>query len=330
MKRMKFVFSVLAIIGVGLISVIPAKGLADEPYPARPIQVIVPFPPGGVADLVARPFTTVLEKLVKQPVVVVNKTGAGGAVGMQAAAVSKPDGYTLMVALSSISVMPEVDALFGRPSTYKLKDFAPIALLTADPTIFVVKKESPWKTVADLVADAKKRPNEIKYSSSGVYGTMHVAMEMFTHAAGIKMRHIPTGGGGPALTSLLGGHVDALSGGPNVSIPHIKAGTLRVLANWGAKRLAALPDVPTMKELGYKDVEFYIWSGFFAPAATPPSAIKILREATAKAVQAPEFKAAMEKMDTPIYYLDSPEFQKFWDQDAERLIKAVRNIGKVQ
>lgn len=330
MKRIKFVFSVLAIIGVGLISVIPAKVLADEPYPTRPIQVIVPFPPGGVADLVARPFTTVLEKLVKQPVVVVNKTGAGGAVGMQAAAVSKPDGYTLMVALSSISVMPEVDALFGRPSTYKLKDFAPIALLTADPTIFVVKKESPWKTVADLVADAKKRPNEIKYSSSGVYGTMHVAMEMFTHAAGIKMRHIPTGGGGPALTSLLGGHVDALSGGPNVSIPHIKAGTLRVLANWGAKRLAALPDVPTMKELGYKDVEFYIWSGFFAPAATPPSAIKILREATAKAVQAPEFKAAMEKMDTPIYYLDSPEFQKFWDQDAERLIKAVRNIGKVQ
>ncbi len=232
-------------------SLLPGRALAaDEPYPTRPIQVIVPFPPGGVADLVARPFATALEKQLKQPVVVVNKTGAGGAVGMQAAAVSKPDGYTLMVALSSISVMPEVDALFGRPSTYKLKDFAPIALLTADPTILVIKNEAPWKTVADFVADAKKRPNEIKYSSSGVYGTMHVAMEMFAHAAGIKLRHIPTGGGGPALTSLLGGHVDCLSGGPNVSIPHIKAGTLRVLANWGDKRLAALPDVPTMKELG--------------------------------------------------------------------------------
>jgi len=226
--------------------------------------------------------------------------------------------------------MPEVDALFGRPSTYKLKDFAPIGLLTADPTILVIKNEAPWKTVADFVADAKKRPNEIKYSSSGVYGTMHVAMEMFAHAAGIKLRHIPTGGGGPAVTSLLGGHVDCLSGGPNVSIPHIKAGTLRVLANWGDKRLAALPDTPTMKELGFKDVEFLIWSGFFAPVATPPAAIKVLREATAKAVQAPEFKAAMEKMDTPIYYLDAPEFQKFWDADAERLIKAVRNIGKVQ
>jgi tripartite-type tricarboxylate transporter receptor subunit TctC len=313
-----------------VLSLVPGFAWAADVYPSRPIQVIVPFPPGGVADLVARPFASVLEKELKQPVAVVNKTGAGGAVGMQSAAVSRPDGYTLMVALSSISVMPEVDALFGRPSTYKLKDFAPIALLSADPTILVVKKESPWKNVADFVADAKKRPNEIKYSSSGVYGTMHVAMEMFAHDAGIKMRHIPTGGGGPALTSLLGGHVDALAGGPNVSIPHIKAGTLRVLANWGDKRLGALPDVATFKELGYKDVEFYIWSGFFAPAATPPAAIKILREATAKAVQVPDFKAAMEKMETPIYYLDAPEFQKFWDQDAERLIKAVRNIGKVQ
>ena len=327
MKKIVFFGFVVAVF---VLTLVPGFAGAADVYPSRPIQVIVPFPPGGVADLVARPFTSVLEKELKQPVAVVNKTGAGGAVGMQSAAVSRPDGYTLMVALSSISVMPEVDALFGRPSTYKLKDFAPIALLSADPTILVVKKESPWKNVADFVADAKKRPNEIKYSSSGVYGTMHVAMEMFAHAAGIKLRHIPTGGGGPALTSLLGGHVEALAGGPNVSIPHIKAGTLRVLANWGDKRLSALPDVPTFKELGYKDVEFYIWSGFFAPAATPPEAIKILREATAKAVKVPDFKSAMEKMETPIYYLDAPDFQKFWDEDAARLIKAVRNIGKVQ
>jgi tripartite-type tricarboxylate transporter receptor subunit TctC len=330
MKRTKIHWAVIVLVCLGAMNFLLGQALAEEPYPTRPVQIIVPFPPGGVADLVARPLATALEKHLKQPVVVVNKTGAGGAVGMQSAAVAKPDGYTLMVALSSISVMPEVDALFGRPSTYKLKDFAAIALVTADPTILVIKKEAPWKTLADFVADAKKRPNEIKYSSSGVYGTMHVAMEMFAHSAGIKLRHIPTGGGGPALTSLLGGHVDCLSGGPNVSIPHIKAGTLRVLANWGDKRLPALPDVPTMKELGYKDVEFYIWSGFFAPIATPPAAIKILREATAKALQAPDFRAAMEKMETPVYYLDAPEFQKFWDQDAERLIKAVRNIGKVQ
>jgi len=312
---------------VGLVS---GVALAQEAFPTRPIQVIVPFPPGGVADLVGRPFAAALEKELKQPVVIVNKTGAGGAVGMQAAAVAKPDGYNLMVALSSISVMPEVDALFGRPSTYKLKDFAPIALLSADPTVLVIKADAPWKTVADFVADAKKRPNEIKYASSGVYGTMHVAMEMFAHSAGIKLRHIPTGGGGPALNALLGGHVDAISGGPNVSIPHIKAGTLRVLAGWGDKRIPALPDTPTLKELGYKDVEFYIWSGFFAPAATPASVIKILREGTAKAVKNPDFISAMQKMETPISYMDAPEFQKFWDEDAARLAKAVKNIGKVQ
>ncbi len=327
-KSAKVLLMALAILCLGIVG--PAAARAAESYPTRPIQVIVPFPPGGVADLVGRPFTAALEKLLKQPVVIVNKTGAGGAVGMQALAASKPDGYTLMVALSSISVMPEVDAMFGRPPVYKLSDFAPIALLSADPTVLVVSAKSPWKTVADFVADAKKRPNEIKYASSGVYGTMHVAMEMFAHAAGIKLRHIPTGGGGPALNALLGGHVDAIAGGPNVSIPHIKAGTLRVLAGWGDKRIPSLPDVPTFKELGYKDVEFYIWSGFFAPAATPAPIIKVLREATAKAVQAPEFKSAMQKMDTPIAYLDAPEFKKFWDKDAERLIKAVRDIGKVE
>jgi tripartite-type tricarboxylate transporter receptor subunit TctC len=329
MRAKRILLAVLAMMCLGVVG-LAGQALAADAYPTRPIQVIVPFPPGGVADLVARPFATAMEKQLKQPVVVVNKTGAGGAVGMQALTASKPDGYSLMVALSSISVMPEVDVMFNRPPVYKLTDFAPIALLSSDPTVLVVSSKAPWKNVADFVADAKKRPGEIKYSSSGVYGTMHVAMEMFAHAAGIKLRHIPTGGGGPALTALLGGHVDALAGGPNVSIAQIKAGNVKVLAGWGDKRLPALPDVPTFKELGYKDVEFYIWSGFFAPAATPEPIIKALREATAKAVQTPEFKSAMQKMETPISYLDAPDFKKFWANDADRLIKAVRNIGKVE
>ncbi len=249
MRSRSVLLAMIALVCMGVVGLAASSALAQEAYPTRPIQVIVPFPPGGVADLVGRPFAVALEKELKQPVVIVNKTGAGGAVGMQAAAVSKPDGYNLMVALSSISVMPEVDALFGRPSTYKLKDFAPIALLSADPTILVVKADAPWKTVADFVADAKKRPGEIKYASSGVYGTMHVAMEMLAYSAGIKLRHIPTGGGGPALNALLGGHVEAISGGPNVSIPHIKAGTLKALAGWGEKRLEGLPNVPTLQEL---------------------------------------------------------------------------------
>ena len=255
-------------IGIGWLWL--ASGLAAEAYPVRPIQIIVPFPPGGVADLVARPFATALERELKQPVVIVNKTGAGGAVGMQArgrvqAGRLYPDGGPFEHfghAGGRCAVRPAVGYKIGRFR-------ADCAAVLRFPTVLVVSSKSPWKTVADFVADAKKRPGEIKYSSSGVYGTMHVAMEMFAHSAGIKLRHIPTGGGGPALTALLGGHVDALSGGPNVSIPQVRAGTVRVLASWGANALTALPDVPTLKELGYKDVEFYIWSGFFAPGGHP-------------------------------------------------------------
>jgi len=156
-----------------------------------------------------------------------------------------------------------------------------------------------------------------------------MATEMFTHAAGLKMRHVPYTGAGPALTSLLGGHVDLLASGPSVVTPQIKAGTLRPLAVWGAKRLPALPDVPTFKELGY-DIEFYIWSGIFVPAATPAAVVNTLREAVKKAVADPEFKSAMEKIETPVAYLDAPEFQKFWDKDAKRLADAVRNVGKVE
>ena len=314
---------------VGIIGFFPGWSAGDT-YPSRPLSMVVPFPPGGVADLTARPIAVALEPHLKQPMAVVNKPGAGGAVGMQFVAVGKPDGYTLLCALSSISVMPEVDSLFERPQTYKREDFVPIALLNADPTILVVRKEAPWNSVADLVADAKKRPNDIKYSSSGVYGTLHVAMAMFTHAAGIQMRHIPTQGGGPALTALLGGHVDAFAVGPSVVTSQLKAGTVKVLACWGGKRLASLPNIPTFIELGYPEVEFYIWAGLFVPKATPPEVVKILREATKKAANSPEFKKAMENLNTPVSYLDGPDFQKFWDKDAERLIKAIRAIGKVQ
>ncbi len=313
---------------MGLFAGVP--GLSWGDYPTRPISLVVPFPPGGVADLTARPIAAALEPILKQPVPVVNKAGAGGAVGMQHVAVSKPDGYTLLLGLSSISVMPEVDKLFGRPQTYKKEDFVPIALLNADPTVLAVRKDAPWNSVADFVADAKKRPGEIKYSSAGMYSTLHVAMEMFTHSAGIKLRHIPTQGGGPALTALLGGHVEAFAVGPSVIASQLKAGTVKVLGCWGGKRLASLPDVPTFQELGFKDVEFYIWAGMFAPKATPAGVVKVLRDATRKAANGPEFKNAMEKLNTPVFYLDGPDFQKFWDQDAARLEKAVRNIGKVE
>jgi tripartite-type tricarboxylate transporter receptor subunit TctC len=156
-----------------------------------------------------------------------------------------------------------------------------------------------------------------------------MAMEMLSHAAGIKLKHVPFNGAGPAMTALLGNHVQSLASGPNVVIPHIKAGKLRPLAGWGDKRVAALPEVPTFKELGY-DIEFYIWAGLFAPFGTPEPAMKVLREAARAAVNDTDFKGAMAKMETPIAYLDAPDFQKFWDKDAKMLAGALQRIGRIE
>jgi len=302
---------------------------AQEPFPARPITLVAPFPPGGVADLTARPVAAAMEKVLKNPVVVVNKTGAAGAVGMSFVANSKPDGYTLLLALSSISIIPEADKLFNRTPAYNMTQLSPIALISADPTILVVAADRPWKSVKEFVEDAKRRPGEISFSSSGVYGTLHMATEMLSHAGGIKLKHVPFGGAGPALTAILGGHVDALASGPAVVLPHIKAGKLRPLAGWGAKRVAALPDLPTFKELGY-DIEFYIWAGVFAPTGTPAPVLKALRDAVRQAVEDPDFKGAMAKLQTPIAYLDAPEFQKFWDKDARMLADAIKRVGRIE
>jgi tripartite-type tricarboxylate transporter receptor subunit TctC len=314
---------------LALVLALPLAAGAQEPFPTRPITLVAPFPPGGVADLTARPVAAAMEKVLKSPVAVVNKTGAAGAVGMSYVANSKPDGYTLLLSLSSISIIPEADKLFDRKPAYTMDQLTPIALISADPTILVVHADRPWKSVKELVEDAKRRPGEISFSSSGVYGTLHMATEMFSHAAGVTLRHVPYAGAGPALTAILGGHVDALASGPAVILPHIKAGKLRPLAGWGAKRVAALPDVPTFKELGY-DIEFYIWAGVFAPTGTPGPVVNKLREAVGQAVQVPEFQAAMAKLETPVAYLDAPEFQKFWDKDAKMLADAIKRVGKIE
>jgi tripartite-type tricarboxylate transporter receptor subunit TctC len=308
----------------------PLVARAQEAYPSRPITLVAPFPPGGVADLTARPVAAALEKVLKNPVGVVNKTGAAGAVGMQFVAASKPDGYTLLLALSSISIIPEADKIFGRPPAFTVDQFAPIALISADPTVLVVRAESPWRTAADFIDDARKRPGQISYSSSGIYGTLHMAMELLSHAAGVKLRHIPTPGAGPALTAILGGHVDALASGPAVILPHLKSGKLRALAGWGDRRVAALPEVPTFKELGYPDAEFYIWAGLFAPRGTPEPVLARLRESARAAVAEADFKAAMDKLETPIAFKQGEEFQKFFDADARRLAEGVRKVGRVE
>ncbi|TMH14661.1 MAG: tripartite tricarboxylate transporter substrate binding protein [Betaproteobacteria bacterium] len=314
----------LAISSLAMLAVSPAR--SQDAYPSKPIALVVPFPPGGVADIVARPAADAMSRVLNAPIVIENKPGAGGGIGMGYVAKSKPDGYTLLLALSSISIIPEADKLFGRPPAFTVDQFARV---TADPTVLAVRADSPWKTLQDFVADARKRPGGITYGSSGNYGTMHVPMEMFASSAGVKLLHVPYTGAGPAVIGLLGGNIDAVASGPSTVIQHVKAGKLRVLASWGDKRLASLPDVPTLTESGYEAV-FFQWSGLFAPVGTPEAIIVRLREAARAAATDPRFMAALATVETPIQYMDAPELQRFWDADAKKLGDVVRRVGKLE
>ncbi|HXZ22478.1 MAG TPA: tripartite tricarboxylate transporter substrate binding protein [Pseudolabrys sp.] len=325
MDRRRFVVGSAATAAV--LSVRPA--FAEDAYPSRAVTIINPFPPGGAVDVVGRPFAATLETLIKQPIIVETKAGAAGQVGAQVAASAKPDGYTLLAHLPSISGFEAVDKTFGRPPKFTRADFIPIARLTEGPLVLVVNDEQPYKTLKDLVDDAKKRPDEIIFSSSGLYGALHLPTALFLSAAGIKMRHLPTNGGGPALTAILGNNSQVLVTSIAAASAQMKAGKLRALACFSPTRAAALPDVPTLKELGYA-VEFSIWVGLFAPKGTPEPVIARLRAETKKAVQNEQFKAAITNIGDVVAYLDQPEFAKFWDEDAKRVEAAVHAIGRVQ
>ncbi|OVZ59700.1 Tat pathway signal protein [Pigmentiphaga sp. NML080357] len=302
---------------------------AQETWPAKPITMIVPFPPGGVADTVARPVAEAMGRFLQQTVVVENRGGAGGGVGMGQVAKSPPDGYTIMMALSSISILPEADQLLGRPPMYQLSQFTPIARITADPTVLVVRADSPWKTAEEFIAAQKKGEREVAYGSSGNYGTMHVPMEMLRNEAGLKLLHVPYTGAGPAIVALLAGQVDAVATGPASILQHVKAGKVRALAHWGTGRLEALPDVPSLTELGHP-VRFAQWSGLFAPAGTPAPVVARLRAAAKAAASDPKVLGAIQGAGSPVLYMDAPEFASYWQADAKVMAEAVRRIGKVE
>jgi len=312
-----------------LAAIAAAPALAQDAYPSRPITMVIAFPPGGVADITARPTAFTMEKMLKHRVIIENRPGAAGATGNAYVANAKPDGYTVLMALSSVSVIPEAERFHGRKPPYELAQFAPIALISADPVVLVVRDEAPWKNVSEFISDARQRPGKITYSSSGIYGALHMPFTLLEHATGITLWHVPYNGGGPAIQALLGSQVDVTVGGPATMIGQIKGKRLRPLASFGNKRLAALPDVPTLKELGI-DAEYFIWAGLLAPRATPPAIQQTLRNAVRQTVEDSEFRAAMAKVETPISYLDAPEFQKFWDADAIKLAEAVKRTGLVE
>lgn len=312
--------------GSALLGLAPAY--AQPAWPSKAITMIVPFPPGGLADIVARPVAEAMSRELGQPVVIENKGGAGGGIGMAAAAKAKPDGYTVLMALSSFAVIPEADVLLGRAPLYNLADLRPLARFTADPTVLVVRADAPWKTAQAFVDDAKKRSGAINYGSSGNYGTMHVPMEMLAQTSGVKLAHIPFTGAGPAVVALLGGQIDAVSSGPATVLQHIKAGKLRALGHWGTGPLASLPEAPALKDLGLT-ADYAQWSGLFVPTATPEPIAQRLRAAAKVAAQDAKVREVIGNAGSPIQYQDAPEFDAYVNADARRMVDVVKRIGRM-
>lgn len=303
---------------------------AQNSFPNKPVNLIVPFPPGGAADQPSRLISQALFSVWQQPAVILTKPGAGGAIGTAFVANSPADGYTLLATNPSMIIVPEADRMFSRPPTFDLNNFTPLALLVADPIVLVVKADAPWKTYKDFLAEAKSKPGEITYGSSGAYSASHIPIEMLANAANVKLRHIPFAGGGPAILAVLGGHISTTASSPAAVVNQIKSGALRALVVTGNKRLAALPDVPTAIELGFKDAEFYLWIGLFAPNKTPPEIVQTIRNDLNKAItQDNGFIQNMQKLGATTDYRDAPAFTDFLLKDAERIKSTMLKIGKV-
>lgn len=302
--------------------------LAQDDYPNKTITMVVPFPPGGVADVVGRPVAEAMGRYLKQSVIIENKGGAGGGIGMAQVAKSKADGYTVLMALSSIVVLPEADKVLLRNPMFQLDQLKPIARFTADPTVLVVRADSPWKTYAEFLAYVKANPGKISFGSSGNYGTMHVPMEQLKAATSSFMLHVPYTGAAPAVMGLLAGQIEALSTGPASVVQQIKAGKLRALAHWGDGRLSSLPDVPSLKELGVP-IAYAQWSGLFVPSNTPAPVVEKLRQAAKFAAQDARANQALTAAGTSFMFQDSPEFERYVSGDAKEMAKLVQRIGKV-
>jgi len=321
MQRRRFLTGAMAALAAG-----PTG--AQESYPSRAITIINAFPPGGVNDIVTRPLASAMEPILKQPVVVETKAGAAGQVGAQVVASSRPDGYTLLSHNTGISGYAEVDKLFGRPAKVTRADFIPLARLVAEPVLLLVNEQQPYKTLKEFLEGARTRPDALVFSSGGLYGASHLPLAYLEKATGpLKLRHLPTAGGGPAILAILGNNAQVTTQSVSATLPHIRSGKLRPLAVFSATRSQALPDVPTLKELGY-DVEYYLWVGIFAPKGTDPAVVNILRAAINKAVHTEQFKTTLVSAGQELAYLDGPDFQQFWNIDGKRTDEAVIAIGR--
>lgn len=313
----------------GVLALLVLAPSAGQSFPSQPITLVVPYAPGGAADIVARPLAVALTRELKQPVVVLNQAGASGSIGTHAVATAKPDGHTLLVAAVQMSILPEVDRIFRRAPPYQVADFIGIARLTADPVVFIVSPNSPRKTMREVLERAKQQPGKGSYSSGGVYSGIHLPFEILAQQAGVQMLHVPYKGGGPSMAAILTGEVDMTAQVPGVAYQHVAAGKVVPIAHSGATKLADFPTVRSLKELNY-DVEFYLWVGLFAPRGVRADVLSLLEGAVARAMKSQEIEKFSGTTKTRLAFQDSREFNAWWKSDAEALIKTVRKMGKVQ
>lgn len=316
---------VMASVMFGSMLLLATEGAA---YPTKPITLVVPFPPGGGADTVGRPLASVAHQHLGQPVVVINKGGGSGAVGAQFVANARPDGYTLLHGLNPLTELPQVDQMLGRTPAFRKDQFIPIGQIAVTPFAVIVNAEHRWKTFQEFVAEAKQKPDEFQYASAGVYSTTHFMWELILKSTGLRLRHMPTTGGGPIMMAILGKHVDiSHCVMPAVCAPQVEARKIRLLAVTTDKRLPNYPDVPTLKELGY-DVTHSIWHTWMAPAGTPPEVVAKLRQGLRTMVEDEAFKALMTKLGERIQYMSGEAFEKFWDEDYRKVGTILRELMK--
>ena len=305
-----------------------ASSALAQSFPSKAMTVVVPNPPGGMNQIHAQPLSAIIERLTKQPAPVVNRSGGTAAVGTAFVANQPADGHTLLVTTPNIYLVIEKDKLYGIKSPYSLAQIQPVALMSADPLIMVTHPSVPVKTAKEFAALLKKKTGVYTFSSSGPYGITHVPFVMFIDSVGIKMRHVPTTGGRPAITQALGGHVDATASGAAAIHPHVVSGKLKPIGNTGAKRHPSFPDTPTFQEQGI-DVEAYLWVGLFTTAGLPEATLNQLRDLIRKAAQDPTFVEALKNVQVIPDYRDVNEFKTFFDADYKRMAKAVQKIGKI-
>jgi tripartite-type tricarboxylate transporter receptor subunit TctC len=291
-------------------------------FPEKEVQIIVPYSAGGATDLIFRALGAATEKYLGKAVVIVNKPGGGGAVGFTEGMKAAPDGYMLTAAITPLTILPhQVTTAF----TYR--DFEPILNVVSDPSMFLVRADAPWKSLEEFLDYARENPDMVTVGNSGAGGGVHLVALAFEKAAGVKFNHIPFAGGGPSVTALLGGHVNAVSVSPPEGVTHVQAGKLRIIALFADKRLEMFPDVPTVKEQGI-DFVMGMWRGLVAPKGTPPAAIKKLHDAFKRGMDDRAFKQNAKDMSVNLFYLGSEDFGNLMVSDDEFFGKLVQEIKK--